>query len=82
MADAEFFDQIKLFLPKYLTPHQTKDLFSELSNFPNTTSFYLSGSSWGEQLLQGDGWHGFVAINFATGERKAVAGIILRTHAI
>ena len=77
MADADFFDQIKLFLPKYLTPTQTSELFSELSRFPENKSFYLFGPEWGEQLLQGDGWRGFVALNFVTGERKDVSGVII-----
>ena len=33
--DREIFEQIKLFLPKYLTPEQTEELYSELKQFPN-----------------------------------------------
>jgi hypothetical protein len=77
MADADFFEQIKLSLPKYLTPKQKEDLFSELSKFPENYAFYLSNAAWAEQLLQGDGWRGFVAINFTTGEQKTVSGVIV-----
>lgn len=73
----ELFEQIKLFLPKYLTPEQTRELFSELESFPNNHNFYLQNSDLKDQLLQGDGWHGFIAINFQTLERKEVSGIIL-----
>ncbi len=77
MAETDFFEQIKLFLPKYLTPAQTAELFSELSKFPENMSFYLSHSAWQDELLQGDGWHGFVAINFESGERRSVAGMVI-----
>ena len=73
----DIFEQIKLFLPKYLTPKHTRDLFSELSKFPDNMSFYLNPDDLREQLLQGDGWKGFIAINFHTGERKTVLGAVL-----
>ena len=41
MAETDFFEQIKLFLPKYLTPEKTVELFTELSKFPDNMSFYL-----------------------------------------
>lgn len=77
MPDADFFEQIKLFLPKYLTPGQKADLFSELSRFPDNMAFYLSGAEWADRILQGDGWRGLIAINFLNGERKRVAGVVL-----
>lgn len=76
-AESDIFEQIKLFLPKYLTPEQTRELFSELSKFPQNMSFYLYREDLREVLLQGDGWKGFVAINFHTGEHKTVSGVIL-----
>ena len=39
--------------------------------------FYLQEEDLREKILQGDGWRGFVAINFHTGERKTVSGVIL-----
>ena len=77
MAEADFFEQIKLFLPKYLTPEKTAELFFELSKFPDNMSFYLGNPAWKDELLQGDGWHGFIAINFDSGERKSVAGMVI-----
>ncbi len=73
----DIFDQIRLFLPKYLTAEQTRGLFSELSKFPGNFAFYTFRSDLQEQLLQGDGWRGFVAIDFVTGTRKEVSGMIL-----
>jgi len=73
----DFFEQIKLFLPKYLTPHQQSQLFEELRAFPDNMEYYLRRSEWRETLLQGDGWRGFVVINFGTSERKEVSGLVL-----
>lgn len=77
IGETDIFEQAKLFLPKYLTPDQTKELYSELARFPNISSFYFHRDDLRNHLLQGDGWRGFVAINFETGERKTVSGIIL-----
>ncbi|TLS77626.1 hypothetical protein FE236_03225 [Mariprofundus erugo] len=68
----------KEYLPKYLSPKEKDDLYEELRRFPhNITPFYLSSEHFKQELLQGDGWNGFVAINFNTLEKKAVRGIIL-----
>ncbi|TAK08727.1 hypothetical protein EPO44_02180 [bacterium] len=75
--ESDIFDQIRLFLPKYLTPQETRDLYSELSKFPENKSFYLYNADLQKQMLQGDGWRGFIVIDFATGARKSVSGIIL-----
>lgn len=77
MTDEDIFEQIRLFLPKYLTPQQANDLYSELSKFPENKSFYLNGPELKNELLQGDGWRGFVALNFSSSERKVVSGVVL-----
>jgi hypothetical protein len=41
MKPEEIFEQVSLFLPKYLTPSQKQDLYSEMLRFPGTTQFYL-----------------------------------------
>jgi hypothetical protein len=77
MKPEEIFEQVSLFLPKYLTPSQKQDLYSEMLRFPGATQFYLHRPDLRDQLLQGDGWQGFIAINFHTGQRKVVSGVIL-----
>lgn len=77
MKPEEIFEEVSLFLPKYLTPSQKQDLYSEMLRFPGTTQFYLHRPDLRDQLLQGDGWQGFIAINFHTGQRKVVSGVIL-----
>lgn len=77
MADPDLLAQASLYLPKYLTPAQKKDLYSELESFPAITSFYLPPGTIKEDLLQGDGWRGFLLISFETLERKVVSGLLL-----
>jgi hypothetical protein len=77
MKPEDIFEQVSLFLPKYLTPSQKQDLYSEMLKFPGATRFYLHRQDLRDQLLQGDGWQGFIAINFYTGQRKVVSGVIL-----
>jgi len=75
--EGDIFEQVRLFLPKYLTPAQSDQLWSELSALPYIKNFYLPESESPPELLQGDGWRGFVVIEFYTGDRKDVAGVIL-----
>lgn len=73
----ELFEQIRVLLPKYLTPAEKDDLFEELKRFPDNDSFYFDREDLRNELLQGDGWRGFVAIDFLSGNRKTVSGVIL-----
>jgi hypothetical protein len=70
------FEQIKLFLPKYLTPDKQAKLFEELKQFPENKNFYQSPAPPAE-LLQGDGWRGLVVIDFDSLEKKPISGVIL-----
>lgn len=72
----KLFEDIQVFLPKYLTPEDQKKLFEELDGFPGNQNFYLTGQ-FESNLLQGDGWRGFEAINFHTLEKKNVSGIVI-----
>jgi hypothetical protein len=76
-VENDVFEQIKLFLPKYLSAEQQRELFSELAKFPDNFDFYLVRSDLRDILLQGDGWRGFVVLDFFTGTRKTVSGIVL-----
>lgn len=69
-VENDIFEQIRLFLPKYLSAEQQRQLFSELAKFPDNFDFYIFRDDLRELLLQGDGWRGFVVIDFVTGERK------------
>jgi hypothetical protein len=73
----EIFEQIRVFLPKYLSPGESRELFQALSSYPDIGDHYLPPGAGDEELLQGDGWKGFIVINFDTLERKAVSGVII-----
>ena len=75
--ESDIFEQIKLYLPKYLTTDQREELYEDLKKFPDIPSYYLNNEELGQKLLQGDGWQGFIVIEFATGDRKTVSGVIL-----
>jgi hypothetical protein len=77
VAEENAFEQAKIFLPKYLTPDQQNELFEELDSFPDNRSFYLGKDHFSQEMLQGDGWTGFVVINFKTLEKKPISGIVL-----
>ena len=73
--DTEFLEQIKTFLPSYLTPENKAQLFQELNSFPDNYNYYLSRSVG--NALQGDMWEGFPICEIDKMESKEVSGIIL-----
>lgn len=75
MPDIE--ELAKIYLPKYLTPDQRRELWAELREFPNIRSFYMPPSPGDDGALQGDGWRGLVVIRFETLEQRNVTGLIL-----
>ena len=73
----ELLEDIRLFLPRYLNPEHQAELFEAIKQFPENKDYYLGRQYYQHDLLQGDGWRGFVAINFHSGERKTVTGLVL-----
>jgi hypothetical protein len=76
MTEGVPFEQIRLHLPPYLSPERERDLWRELRSFPNNRSLY-SARNTDPDCLQGDGWRGFIAIDFHSLERKVVSGVVL-----
>jgi len=76
MNNADIFGDARLYLPKYLSPEQNRQLFEELNHHENI-EYYLAPDRLSGELLQGDGWTGFIAINFYSREHKSVSGVIL-----
>jgi hypothetical protein len=68
-------------IPHYLTAEDQKVLLEELSAISRggTAEYLLSPSrdSFGEVMLQGDGWRGFLLFLFETGDLRSVRGIVL-----
>ncbi|HZL18304.1 MAG TPA: hypothetical protein VFG23_11215 [Polyangia bacterium] len=75
--EQELLDSIRLYLPKYLTPEQARDLWSGLADFPKNTDYYWFDSGLNDEILQGDGWRGFVVRDFFSGDKRAVSGVVL-----
>lgn len=68
--------EIGRYLPEYLSPENKQRLVEGLKDFPNNFQYYLYDRFMGE-LLQGDLWSEFVVIDFDSGQRKSVKGIVL-----
>jgi hypothetical protein len=59
------FDEIKIFLPKYLSEEDSKKLFDELKGFPTNIDerFYTTHLDNQDIIFQGDGLRDFTVIN-------------------
>jgi len=68
-------DSIKEQIPYYLTQEQKEGLVRALKDFPAKTNYYLNG--YQDELLQGDGWTKLQMLNFESGEKASILGIIL-----
>lgn len=73
----DFIELARVYLPKYLSPTKTEELYQALRQFPRLPSFYVAPRSDEEDLLQGDGWRGFVVRQFDGELNEGVSGIIL-----
>lgn len=76
MQENNILSEIGQYLPNYLTPKEKHDLVAGLKDFPDYFNYYLQGK-FQKEALQGDIWDDFTVINFNTGERKNVRGVIL-----
>jgi hypothetical protein len=71
------FEEISVFLPKWLSPTEQTGLFSELKRLPSNIAFYDQRHEFDHDALQGDGWRGLVAIDFYSLQKKPVSGVII-----
>ena len=75
------FDKINLYLPYYLAAESRRVLLENLDAIKNGgAGNYFSGSldiSFGEEMLQGDGWSGFERFDHESGSARTVNGIVL-----
>lgn len=68
-------EKFPLALPPYLAETDKRELLKQLGNYPSSSSFF--GAVEDPELLQGDAWRGLVAIDFGTGERESVVGLVI-----
>jgi hypothetical protein len=73
----ELLADVRRYLPKFLSPTRTDELYDALRFYPEIPSFYLSPGMIDEELLQGDGWRGFVLRDFQSGEARSVSRMII-----
>ena len=72
-------DDIKLFLPKYLSSESEKELFEGLKDFPNNIDerLYTNHLSDNEYIYQGDGLQDFLVVNLPDPTVKEVPCMII-----
>lgn len=71
-------DDIKKYLPKYLSKESYKELIDGLKNFPdNIDSRFYTHYLDSDVVYQGDGLYGCPTINFLTMKRKDVHSIVM-----
>lgn len=71
----DLLETAKLHLPPYLLPEHKQQLYSELRNFPEKFNYYTS--KFDDEMLQGDGWGGFLVLHQANNESKKIHGVVL-----
>ena len=73
------FEEVKYYLPKYLTPESEKDLFQELKSFPDNIDSRLFTSYLKEEpfLFQGDGIEGLLFVNLPDTDIRRLRAVVL-----
>jgi len=72
-------DEIKLYLPKYLSENSEQDLFENLKGFPQNidSRMYTSRHLNEEVIFQGDGIEGFLVVNLPDRTIKDAKVVVL-----
>jgi hypothetical protein len=73
------FEEVKYYLPKYLTPESEKALFQELQSFPDNIDSRLFTSYLKEEpfLFQGDGIEGLLFVNLPDSDIRKLRAVVL-----
>lgn len=72
-------EELRTYLPKYLSPESEEDLFRELRQFPDNLDqrLYAVVPSYEETILQGDGLSDLLIINLPAPEFRPSPAIVL-----
>ncbi len=73
----QLFEQAQAFLPKFLSAQDQRQLFEELNRFPEKLNYYYAGKEFDANILQGDGYKGFLVVNFSSLEKKAISALVV-----
>jgi hypothetical protein len=73
------FDEIKKYLPQYLSDSSQENLFEELKNFPDNIDqrFYSEFLTRGKMVYQGDGLIGMLVVNLPDNKTETVPAMVL-----
>jgi hypothetical protein len=73
------FDDIKLYLPKFLSPESQADLFNDLKEFPDNIykNFYTDYLKETNYIFQGDGLQNLLIVNLESLEKKICPGMVI-----
>jgi hypothetical protein len=74
-------ETLKKHIPLYLSAEDQRVLIAELDAISRggEAEYVLSRAhdEFGSQMLQGDGWQGFIIFSFDTGEKRSIPGLVL-----
>ncbi|MEM9858464.1 MAG: hypothetical protein AAF843_13965 [Bacteroidota bacterium] len=72
-------DDLKIYLPKYLSAESEKQLFDSLKDFPSNIDQRLYTNHLENEpiIFQGDGLRNLLAINLPSTETKVVSGMVI-----
>ena len=72
-------DDIKIYLPKFLSSVSEIELFEGLNGFPNNLDgrLYTKHLVNSKLIYQGDGWMDLLVVNLPDQEHKPVPGMVL-----
>ena len=72
-------DELKIYLPKYLSNESEKQLFDSLKDFPKNIDerIYTDYLKNEQVIFQGDGLNNLLAINLPSTETKVVTGMVI-----
>ena len=71
------FDEVKQYLPQYLSDTASNSLFSELKSFPKNKGFYTHILRDNPIIYQGDGLSSLLHIELPSSKSKEVNGIVI-----
>lgn len=76
---SNLFDDLRIYLPKYLSEEAQRDLYNELSLFPENLDkrFYWSHLKDEKTLFQGDGISEIAMVDYVSCKHRNVPGILI-----
>ena len=72
----EFLEAAERHLPRFLSAEDKAELLAQVRQF-ETAQLFAHPEISQEPVLQGDGWRGLTVIQFETGDRKQVSGVVV-----